>query len=125
VLPSPTSTSTSLPESTTTTTTTFPRLAFDLQTLEVVPVDADSTRPQLAWESVEGAIRYRVTVFAPSGRAYWATQTRSTSVHVGGEPQLEEESAGPSVVPGMTWQVVALDGQQAPLARSERVPILP
>lgn len=88
-------------------------------------MSTDSSRPRLSWEPVDGAVRYHVTVFAPNGRAYWATQTRSTSVHVGGEPQLAEGSAGPSVVPGMSWQVLAVDDERAPLAASERALISP
>lgn len=116
------------PVSTTTVppTTLVPRLVFQFDTIEITSPDSGGgDRPQLMWEAVEGASLYSVTVFAPNGRAYWATQAATTSVHVGGEPQLDDDAAGPSVVKGMTWQVVAVGNDGTPLAMSDRSPISP
>ncbi len=82
-------------------------------------------RPELAWEPVAGAVRYEVTLFAPDGYGYWAWQGTATSVHVGGEPQLLADAAGPTAVTGMTWQVLAIGPDGAVIALSERTAIGP
>lgn len=114
------------PSTTAPPTTLVSRLEFDVGQIEATaPVSGGGTRPELEWEAVEGAQEYRVTVFAPNGDPYWATQTDNTRVHVGGEPQLNEQTAGPSIIPGMTWRIIALDPDRKPLAVSDRMLISP
>lgn len=120
------STSVSGPSTTTPPTTLVSGVDFGLGHIDTTtPTSGGGTRPELAWEGVDGAHEYRVTVFAPSGGPYWATQTDNTRVHVGGEPQLNEEAAGPSISPGMTWQVMAVDVERRLVAVSGRAPISP
>lgn len=107
-------------------TTLVSGVDFGLGQIEVTtPASGGGTRPELAWEPVDGAQQYRVTVFTPDGGPYWATQTDAVRVHVGGEPQLNEDAAGPSISSDMTWRVVALDDDRRPLAISERMPLSP
>lgn len=114
-------------EAETTTETTIGVAPPDLQlpAIETTPATAGGPRPELNWEPVPDAALYLVTVFDPSGAPYWAWQGETKSVHVGGEPQLRPEAAGPSVIEGMSWEVIALDGDLALLAASERQDLSP
>ena len=122
---------TSQPEATTTTATAPAGMGeplFDGLDASVTLLTASSGgggRPLLEWEAVPGADLYVVFLYAPSGEVYWVWSGASTSVHVGGEPQLAEGSAGPSVAAGMSWAVVAHDADQLPIAVSELRPIDP
>lgn len=91
----------------------------------VTPESGGGTRPLLEWEAVDGAHMYSVVLLTPSGEAYWAWEGTATAVHVGGEPQLEEFAAGPSVVPGMSWSVAAYDDEFHVIAVSQRMEISP
>lgn len=99
----------------------FPWLAD----LPLLTEPSDDLRPLLAWEPVEGAVLYSLTVTAPTGAAYWAWQTDATSVHLGGDPRLDDDQSGPSTVSGMTWSVIAFDGDDRPLAASVEAVLRP
>lgn len=95
-------------------------------TIELLtPVAGSGIRPRLEWASVEGASHYMVVVDAPDGSPYWTWTGEATAVHVGGDPVLEDDRPGPSIIDGMTWGVVALDDEIVPVAYSERRPIAP
>ena len=81
--------------------------------------------PLLAWDAVDGASFYAVKLYIPDGAPYWAWQGVSTSIHVGGEPQLLDHAEGPFIADGMTWGVIAYDADWGPVAASERRPIAP
>jgi len=85
----------------------------------------NGTRPILAWDPVPGSFMYSLVVLTPDGEPYWAWEGVETSVHVGGEPQLKDLAAGPSVVPGMTWSVAAYDDEFHVIAVSRKSPISP
>jgi hypothetical protein len=89
-----------------------------LPEIVVLTEPSDDPRPLLEWEPVEGAVEYSVTVSAPDGRPYWAWRTEGTSVHLGGDPRLDDDQSGPSTVSGMTVSVIAFDAEQRPLAAS-------
>ena len=99
----------------------FPWLAD----LPLLTEPSDDLRPLLAWGLVDGAVLYSITVTAPTGAAYWAWQTDATSVHLGGDPRLDDDQSGPSTVPGMTWSVIAFDGDGRPLAASVEAVLRP
>lgn len=99
--------------------------ALGLPTMNVLTEPSDSLRPLLAWEPVDGAASYSVTVWAPTGVGYWAWPTGATSVHLGGDPQLRDDVSGPSTTPGMTWSVLALDDDGAPIAASAETVLHP
>lgn len=80
------------------------------------PTEGVGERPDFAWEPVEGAASYRVTVLAPDGTFYWGWWGTETSVPLGGFPKLVDDATGPRVVTGMTWTVVAYDADLIPLA---------
>lgn len=99
---------------------------FGLVPVETVTPDSGGgTRPLLEWEPIDGAHMYSVVLLTPSGEAYWGWEGTATEVHVGGEPQLEEFAAGPSIVPGMSWSVAAYDDDFHVIAVSQRVLISP
>lgn len=91
----------------------------------VSPQSGAGIRPLLEWSAVDGAAYYLATVYAPDGSPYWTWTGTTTSVHVGGEPVLDDDRPGPSVTVGMTWGVVALDDTIVPIALSDRRPIGP
>lgn len=86
--------------------------------LPLLTEPSDDLRPLLAWAPVDDAVLYSVTVTAPTGEAYWAWQTDATSVHLGGDPRLDDDQSGPSTLPGMTWSVIAFDADDRPVAAS-------
>lgn len=103
-----------------------PRMPFPLPEIELTsPGTGVGSRPELAWEPVDGAATYSLTVYAPSGVAYWAWHGTGTSVVVGGVRHGEVADTGPRVVDGMTWDVIAVDGDGMPLARSVERPLSP
>lgn len=110
----------------TTTTTVVVPLNIEVPVIEVTtPTAGEGPRPELSWEPVPETVRYLVTVYTPGGDPYWAWQGENTSIHVGGEPRLEPDAAGPSVVDGMTWEVVAVGSNDELLAASGRMEISP
>jgi hypothetical protein len=96
-----------------------------LPDLPLLTEPSDDPRPLLAWEAVDGAVVYSVTVTAPTGTPYWAWQTDATSVHLGGDPRLDDDQSGPSTLPGMTWSVLAFDADDRPVAASVEAPLRP
>jgi hypothetical protein len=82
----------------------------------LTPTEGVGERPDFAWEPVDGASAYKITVLAPDGSFYWGWLGPETSVPLGGFPKLIDGATGPRVVSGMTWTVVALDADLVPLA---------
>lgn len=91
-------------------------LGLDEVTLQTEP--STDPRPLLAWDPVDGATTYVVSVYTPTGEAYWVWHTAGTEVHLGGEPRLRDEVSGPSASPGMSWSVLAVDATGLPVAAS-------
>lgn len=97
-----------------------------LPAIELLTIsEGGGTRPVLEWTAVDGADFYIVSVHTPEGVGYWAWRTEETSVPVGGLPRLNEGAMGPSIAPGMTWSVLALDSEGNLLAASNERPISP
>lgn len=96
-----------------------------LAELALVTAQSDDQRPLLEWEPVPGAAVYSVSVYTPDGVGYWAWRTDATSVHLGGDPRLDDDASGPSTVPGMTWSVIAFDAARLPIAASARAVLHP
>ena len=91
----------------------------------LTPASETGTRPLLEWSLVDGASSYMATVYAPDGSPYWTWTGVAASVHVGGDPMLDESVPGPSVIDGMTWGVVAFNDEIVPIALSNRQTIAP
>ena len=89
------------------------------------PLAGGGPRPVLAWLPVEGAVGYELSLFAPSGEIYWAWSGTTESIPVGGEPLLGPNSAGPAVIPGMSWYVLAIDDQGLIVGQSPQVAVAP
>jgi len=99
-------------------------LGVPLVTL-LTPESGGGSRPELAWDAVDGAFFYSIVLFDPTGGAYWGWEGTTTAVHVGGEPVINEGLSGPSVIDGMAWQVAAYDADQNLIALSDRQPVAP
>jgi len=81
-------------------------------------------RPELAWEPVQGAQRYSLTLHREDeAAAYWAWSGTETTVRVG--PTEDLSVGGAHVEPGMTWWVVAFDETGTVVAQSGERPIAP
>lgn len=91
----------------------------------VTDTSGGGARPLLEWDSVDGADHYSLYLYAASGDVYWSWTGYETSVHVGGEPRLDDGVPGPSVTDDMTWAVLAHDEAGLPLAVSEQRAIAP
>jgi hypothetical protein len=91
----------------------------------VTPEAGGGDRPDLEWAPVDGAVRYDVTVLAPDGSVYWGWSGSETSVPLGGFPRLVPEAAGPRIITGMSWTVVAVDADAFPLAIGGPRPLSP
>jgi hypothetical protein len=98
---------------------------FDVSVELMTATSGGGIRPLLEWSPHEGATWYLATLYAPDGTVYWTWTGPSTSVHVGGDPRLDDGVPGPSVIEGMSWGVVALDADVVPIAMSARLPIAP
>ena len=92
----------------------------------MMPLSGVGERPQLEWQMIQGAELYGITVFEPDGTPYWAWRGNRIWVYLGGidEPLLLENE-GPIIVPEMTWQVVAYNGEEIPIAAGGPWPIAP
>ena len=81
--------------------------------------------PQFGWEPVEGATRYLLAVLGPEG-PLWAWQGPETEVYLGGLPFARPPGwAGPVIVPGTCWSVVAVGVDGHVIAVSEFLPVSP
>jgi hypothetical protein len=61
--------------------------------------------PVFAWDAVDGAATYRLSVLGPDGPR-WAWEGDATSIRYGG---VEDGQAGPAIVAGSWWSVSAMD----------------
>ena len=83
--------------------------------------------PTLAWEPVDAAVRYRVTVYTEADRAWWAWTGPENEVILGGfttQPSSTSQVA-PRLDGPMTYDVVALDADDRVVAQSGVVAIAP
>lgn len=88
------------------------------------PQAGEGPRPLLTWEPVDGAATYAVTVYAGAGEAArWSWRGEETSVRVGFVD--DTTVGGPNVIDGMTWNVLALDSDDEPIAQSNERPLAP
>lgn len=105
-----------------------PRPDLGLPSIELTtPATGGGPWPELAWEPVDGADRYSVTLYSPQGGAYWAWNGSETAVIVGGfeESPPSDASVEPRLQPDMTWDVVAHDADGELIAQSGVRPIGP
>ncbi len=102
----------------------------DLASLDAIVVDNPPTsngeRPLLAWEPVDGASRYALTLAELGGTVYWAWTGTSNAVWLGGQnDEPPPDAAGPVLVEELVMRVVAFDESNAIIAASTPTPITP
>lgn len=91
--------------------------ASESETAESDTVSSGGDQPTLSWPAVEGASLYSVVVADAEGVSFWGWQGTDLSVTVG------DGAPDPLVSPDMTWSVIALDADGAPLWDSGPVPV--
>jgi len=91
----------------------------------LTPTSGEGSRPLLAWEPVPGAEFYSLVVYGPDNQPYWGSLLTDAQTYVGGPIQLKEGRPGPRVIDGMSWMVIASDGDLSPVATSQLRPIAP
>jgi hypothetical protein len=100
-----------------TSTIARPAILADLASVDLL--DPGSTgagpAPLFRWGAVEGAATYRLTVLGPDGPR-WAWEGEATEIRYGG---VDEDQAGPVIVPGSWWSVAALDAAGDLVATSD------
>lgn len=96
----------------------------DAVMVQTTPVSGGGERPMLAWDAVDGARDYVVMVHTDADAPYWSWATSETQVRLG-LTDRPDTAPGPRVAEGMTWVVVARDGDGLPIATSPRRPIAP
>lgn len=90
------------------------------------PQEGVGVKPRFAWQPLDGAERYMLVVYAPDRRSYWAWAGEETSVYLGGgDTPPPDDSAGPVLVPGMWWAVMAFDADGVLIGSSAVQPISP
>jgi len=81
--------------------------------------------PLFRWEAVEGAAEYSLAVRGPDG-PLWAWRGTGTQIYFGGLPfERPPGWAGPVMVAGSCWSVLALDRSGHVMAVSELLPVSP
>jgi hypothetical protein len=81
--------------------------------------------PMFRWEAVTGAVRYSLAVRGPDG-PIWGWQGDETEVYMGGLTfERPAGWAGPEIVAGTCWSVMARDGDGHVIAVSELLPVSP
>ncbi len=81
--------------------------------------------PLFRWEPVAGASRYLVAVLGPDG-PLWGWQGEETEIYLGGLPfERPPGIAGPVIVTGTCWSVMARDAEGHVMAVSEFLPVSP
>ncbi len=81
--------------------------------------DGGGPRPQLAWDSVQGADYYLAVLYAEDGRPYWSWLGAESEIYVGGlseEPPPPEIAVRPIVIGCMTWMTTAYSPDGVPIA---------
>ncbi len=104
----------------TTTTTTEPVDDAWSDTFQEISLTATEPgpRPLLAWEEVDGAALYQVTVLDADGIPYWSWSGDTAAVPLGG--MENPDAIGAWVFEELTWTVVARSDDGTPLAMSQR-----
>ena len=76
--------------------------------------DQASVPDRLQWQTVSGALTYRVRLTEVDRHEIWSTDTTAASIEL--PPSVRAQ-----IVPGKTllWQVTAIDASNAPIAESE------
>lgn len=101
----------------------FSRLA----TVELLtPSSGAGSKPKFEWSSVDGAAQYSLFLQFSDGQPYWSWTGSSTSIYLGGlDSAPPEDAAGPILLEGMSWAVIALDADGNVIASSNLQTISP
>jgi hypothetical protein len=82
--------------------------------------------PRFTWSRVDGAAEYRLVILGPDGKPLWAWSGADTSVVLWNLPEPQKSLAfAPTIAPGSTWTVAAVDATGRVLAASARQSVSP
>jgi hypothetical protein len=107
-----------------------PKLLVDVPSVQEIalttPQEGAGIKPQFTWEPLDGAARYTLVLYTAALEPYWAWGGTATSVYLGGSAAApRDDSAGPVLGPGMSWAVMAFDGDDQLIGSSVLRPISP
>jgi hypothetical protein len=104
-----------------------PPLVEGLPIIEVFgpPEVGAGLAPQFRWEPIAAATRYSLALRAPDG-PQWAWQGEETEIYIGGLPfERPPGWAGPVIVAGTCWAVMARGADGHVIAASEYLSVSP
>jgi hypothetical protein len=83
-------------------------------------------KPLFEWSAVSGGSSYALFLYFSDGNPYWAWSGESTSIYLGGYTSAPPaDAAGPILVDGMAWAVIAFDTSGNVIASSDKQLISP
>ena len=98
-----------------------------LTTIELLTASSGAgEKPLFEWSPVDGAAQYSLFLQFTDGQPYWSWLGNSTSVYLGGSAEPPPaDAAGPILLDGMSWAVIALDAEGNVIASSNLQSISP
>ena len=98
-----------------------------LETIELLtPASGVGQKPNFEWSAVDGAASYTLFVNFSDGQPYWTWSGEATSIYLGGyDSPPPADAAGPILLDGMSWAVIAFNAEANVIASSNLRPISP
>jgi len=92
----------------------------------LTPSSGAGEKPLFEWLPIEGASEYSLFLQFPDGQPYWSWLGSATTVYLGGSSSAPSpDAAGPILLDGMSWAVIAFDTQGNVIASSNLQAISP
>lgn len=92
----------------------------------LTPPSGAGSKPHFEWSAIEGALQYTLFLQFTDGQPYWSWTGSGTSIYLGGsDSPPPEDAAGPVLLDGMSWAVIALDAEGNVIASSNLQQISP
>jgi hypothetical protein len=98
-----------------------------LDTIELLtPTSGVGQKPNFEWSAVDGAASYTLFLNFSDGQPYWTWSGEATSIYLGGyDSPPPADAAGPILLDGMSWAVIAFNTEANVIASSNLQPISP
>lgn len=93
----------------------------DLETIELLtPTSGVGQKPNFEWSAVDGAASYTLFLNFSDGQPYWTWSGQATSIYLGGyDSPPPADAAGPILLDGMSWAVIAFNTEANVVASSD------